>query len=221
MGGLVRGTNGSFYGTTSEGGHNDNGTVFRITTAGELTTIYTFCPQDQCPDGANPRAALIQATDGSLYGTTWGGGSKNHGTAFRIDLSGALRTLYRFCSLPNCVDGSQIVAGLVQDTDGNLYGTASNGGKYGGGTVFSLSVGLGPFVETRPTLGMAGKHVEILGTDLTGTTSLTFNGTPATFSVVSPSLIKTTVPAGATSGTVQVVTPGGTLNSNVAFRVIQ
>jgi len=219
--GLVHATNGSFYGTTVDGGQNGTGTVFRITPAGELTTIYSFCSQGgECPDGTLPRAALIQATDGSLYGTTWGGGSNDKGTAFRIDLNGALRTLHRFCSLPNCADGSQIVAGLVQDTDGNLYGTTWSGGAYGAGTIFSLSVRLGPFVETRPTRGMAGKRVEILGTDLTGTTSVTFNGTPATFTVVSPSLITTTIPAGATTGAVQVATPGGTLSSNVPFRVI-
>ena len=88
------------------------------------------------------------------------------------------------------------------------------------GTVFSLSVGLGPFVETQPTYGKVGAVVKILGTDLTGATSVSFNGTAAAFTVVSTSEITTTVPAGATSGTVQVVTPSGTLSSNVPFRVL-
>jgi uncharacterized protein (TIGR03437 family) len=74
-------------------------------------------------------------------------------------------------------------------------------------------------VETNPTSGKVGSAVKILGTDLTGATSVTFNGTAATFTVVSKSLITTTVPLGATTGTVQVVTPGGTLSSNVPFRV--
>ena len=87
------------------------------------------------------------------------------------------------------------------------------------GAVFSLSVGLGPFVKTLPISGKTGAAVEILGTALTGTTSVTFNGTEAAFTVVSPTEITTTVPAGATSGKVQVITPGGTLSSNVAFRV--
>ena len=75
-------------------------------------------------------------------------------------------------------------------------------------------------METRPASGKVGAAVEILGTDLTGATSVSFNGTAATFTVVSSSLITTTVPAGATTGTIQVVTPSGTLSSNVPFRVL-
>jgi hypothetical protein len=111
------------------------------------------------------------------------------------------------------------LAGLVQATDGDLYGTTEVGGLVYGGAVFSLSVGLGPFVETLPTSGKVGATVEILGTDLTGATGVTFNSAAAVFTVVSPSLITTTVPADATTGKVQVVTPGGTLSSNVPFRV--
>lgn len=100
-----------------------------------------------------------------------------------------------------------------------LYGTTAGGGAYNVGTVFSLSLGLGPFVETRPTAGKVGASVKILGTDLTGTTSVTFNGTAAAFTVVSGSFISTTVPVGATSGKVKVTTPTRTLSSNVVFRV--
>jgi uncharacterized protein (TIGR03437 family) len=74
-------------------------------------------------------------------------------------------------------------------------------------------------VKTQPDWGRAGRFVEILGTNLSGATSVSFNGTPAVFRVVLNSLIKTTVPEGATTGTVEVVTPGGTLSSNVPFRV--
>lgn len=80
-------------------------------------------------------------------------------------------------------------------------------------------MGLGPFVQTVPTSGKVGTAVGILGTNLTGATSVAFNGTATTFTVVSSSFIKTTVPAGATTGTVQVVTPSETLSSNVPFRV--
>jgi hypothetical protein len=93
------------------------------------------------------------------------------------------------------------------------------GGPNNDGTVFRLSVGLGPFVETQTTSGKVGAAVKILGTDLTGATSVSFNGTAAAFKVVSSSEITTTVPAGATTGTVRVVTPSGTLSSNVPFRV--
>lgn len=93
------------------------------------------------------------------------------------------------------------------------------GGRGQMGTIFSLSVGLGPFVKTQTTSGQLGEPVNILGTDLTGATSVTFNGVAATFTVVSSTLITTTVPAGATTGTAQVITPSGTLSSNVLFRV--
>jgi uncharacterized protein (TIGR03437 family) len=83
-----------------------------------------------------------------------------------------------------------------------------------------LSTGLSPFVSALPAAGKAGRVVGIVGNNLTGATSVTFNGTPATFTVVSGTVIKATVPAGATTGTIQVTTPSGTLNSNVAFVVL-
>ena len=98
----------------------------------------------------------------------------------------------------------------------NLYGRAT----FWSGTVFSLSIGLGPFVETQTTSGKVGAVVKLLGTDLSGATSVSFHGTAAVFEVVSSSLIATKVPAGATTGRVEVVTSTGTLSSNVPFRVL-
>ena len=89
----------------------------------------------------------------------------------------------------------------------------------GYGTIFSLSAGLGPFVITLPTSRQVGQRVIILGTNLNGAIGVSFNGTPATFSVVSSTEIAATVPSGATTGKAQVVTPRGTLSSNVPFRV--
>jgi uncharacterized repeat protein (TIGR03803 family) len=225
---LVQATDGNFYGTTESVG---TGTVFKITPSGTLTTLYTFCSQSGCTDGQYPTGALVQATDGSFYGTTFGGGTRRGscilgscGTVFKITPSGTLTTLHSFCSQSGCPDGANPEAAL-QDTDGMFYGTTYSGGAYPRvcgdrcGTVFSLSVGLGPFVKTQPASARVGGFVEILGTNLTGATSVSFNGTPAVFRVVLNSWIKTTVPEGATTGTVQVVTPGGTLSSNVPFRV--
>jgi uncharacterized repeat protein (TIGR03803 family) len=217
--GLVQDGNGNFYGTTYAGGPTGDGTIFMITPAGSLTTLYAFCSQSNCTDGASPFAGLIQGTDGNLYGTTRYGGANRQGAIFKITTSGAFAMLHSFCLQNNCTDGANPLAGLVQDTNGIFYGTTAYGGANGDGTVFSLSVGLGPFVKTNPTSGKVGKAVKILGTNLTGSTSVTFNGTAATFTVKSKSEITTTVPTGATTGTVQVVTPGGTLSSNVPFRV--
>jgi len=79
---FVQGTNGKLYGTTAAGGTNDEGTVFEMTTAGSLNTLYSFCSQAGCSDGAVGNAGLIQGTDGNFYGTTDAGGNNNFGTVF-------------------------------------------------------------------------------------------------------------------------------------------
>jgi uncharacterized repeat protein (TIGR03803 family) len=218
--GLVQAGDGNFYGTTYQS-YTGAGTVFKITPSGKLTTLYSFCSQGDCTDGAYPYAGLVQATDGNFYGTTFQGGADYSfcpggcGTVFEITAGGKLTTLHSF----DGTDGDFPYAGLVQDTNGTFYGTTRTGGANGEGTVFSLSVGLGLFVETQPTSGKVGAAVKILGTNLKGATSVTFNGTAATFTVVASSLITTTAPAGATTGTVKVATPSSTLTSNVTFRV--
>jgi uncharacterized repeat protein (TIGR03803 family) len=216
--GLVRATNGGFYGTTFWGGANGDGTVFKITASGVLTTLYSFCFQLKCADGANPSAGLTLATDGNFYGTTSGGvilGDNNgDGTVFKITPGGKLATLHSF----HVTDGAGPVGGLVQATNGNFYGTTPEGAG-GLGSVFRLSVGLRPFVETLPSKGKVGATVDILGTDLMGATSVSFNGTAATFKIVSKSEITATVPPGATTGKVTVRTPRRKLLSSIAFRV--
>jgi len=214
---LVQATDGNLYGTTLGPFY---GTIFSITPGGTLTTLHSF----DGADGSTPFAALIQATDGYLYGATTGGGANAEGTIFKISLSGTLTTLYNFCSQSGCTDGYGPIHTLFQDTNGKLYGTTPDGGTNnscadGCGTIFDLSVGLGPFVRTLPADGKVGAQVSILGNGLTSATSVTFNGTPATFAVVSSTLITATVPSGATTGTVQVTMPSGTLSSNLAFRV--
>lgn len=222
--GLVQDANGNFYGTASYGGDYFFGTAFEITPWGSLTVLYMFTGGS---DGSYP-LALWEATDGNFYGTTESGGLFNNqcnntngcGTLFRISQQGTLTTLHSFCSRRNCADGNDPGAGLIQATDGNFYGTTGEGGSGSAGTVFSLSGGLGPFIETVPTAGRVSHSVYILGTDLKGTTSVTFNGMLASFIVESPTAVKATVPIGATTGPVQVVTPNRTLTSNVNFRVL-
>ncbi len=220
-GSLVQASNGILYGTTLVGGTGNNGTVFSITPSGMFTTLYRFCSQSKCSDGAVPFGALIQATDGELYGTTFFGGvNGNYGTIFKITTSGTFTSVYSFCSQSGCTDSERPYAGLLQATNGDLYGTTTASGADGYGTVFSLSEGLGPFVKTQPTAAAVGAVVQILGNDLTGTTTVSFHGAVAVFEVVSDSEIKATVPAGATTGKVTVLTPSGTLTSNVAFSVV-
>ena len=131
--GLVQATDGNLYGTTGAGGAGwlgGEGTVFKITPSGTLTTLYSFCMQIGCPDGEAPVAGLVQATDGNFYGTT------QSGTVFKMTPSGTLTTLQN-------LSGSAI-AGLVQASDGNFYGTTNLGGDdncyfLGCGTVFKIT----------------------------------------------------------------------------------
>ena len=230
---LVQGADGFFYGTTAYGGNDVGGcseygcgTVFKISPAGKVTTLYNFCPEVGCTDGSFPVSGLVLATDGNFYGTTEGEGTPSlcsvgfcPGTLFVISPSGALTTLYEFCSQPDCADGVGSEAALVQGTDGKFYGTSVEGSD--SGIVFSLDVGLAPFVTFLVSTGKVGQTVGILGQGFTGTTAVSFNGTPATFTVKSDTFLTAVVPAGATTGFVTVTTPGGSLRSNIAYRVTQ
>jgi len=216
--GLIQAANGNFYGTTETGGAKGRGTVFEITPAGTLTTQYSFCAQSKCSDGAFPVSALVEATDGNFYGTTSYGGANQRGTIFELTSGNTLVTLHNF----NGTDGELFLGALLQATNGTFFGTSREGGTTNNdGTIFSISVGLGPFVATNPTSGKVGAHIVILGNNLKGATSVTFNGTnQPTFAVNnSGTAITTTVPAGATTGTVEVTTPKTVLKSNVVFRV--
>jgi uncharacterized repeat protein (TIGR03803 family) len=379
----ILGSDGNFYGTTETGGNRfGGGTVFKMTLDGQLTTLYSFCTTDECPDGSEP-GGIIQASDGNLYGITIGAALQDSGTLFRINpTTGKFTTLHYFCSAVNCVDGyeqstpiqgidgnlygttllgganggggvlykltldgqytvlynfcslSQCAdgggpTGLVQDAEGNFFGTTEGGGKDGYGTVFEFTTthqeivldnfdyvrgdpwgsltlandgnfygtsggdgslqdggtvfkvtptgeitfltvfgpcaddsgrypggivfestsgtlygvtsygnslgdcnnngfgygtifqvsGLSPLVETAPLAGPVGQSVIILGNGLTGSTRVTFNGVAASFTVESDTYIQATVPAGASTGVVSVVTPSGTLKSNPQFVV--
>jgi uncharacterized repeat protein (TIGR03803 family) len=229
---LIQARDGNFYGTTVSGGIRCNqsipacGTVFKITPRGNLTTLHRF----DLTDGANPNGAIIQATDGFFYGTTWYGGNTTAcpgigcGTVFRMTLSGTVTTLHSFVY----TDGAVPFAGLLQATNGVFYGNASSGGDLnctdfegqGCGTVFDLRVGLKPFVAFVIKAGGIGQRIGILGQGFIGTTAVSFNGTAARFTVRSQTLLTAIVPAGATTGSVTVTTPDGTLTSNVPFYVL-
>lgn len=228
FGHLVVTASGTIYGTTGGGGSGlDGGTVFELTPDGTLTTLFNFCMAQTCLEGAYPQSGLIQATDGKLYGAGDEGGFNNRGTLFRMTTAGTLIRLHSF----HATDGAYPLSPLIQGTDGNIYGTTANGGPtdrkvcpeaspFGCGTVFRMSLGIKPFVKTVQPAGGVGDSVIILGNGLTGSSSVTFNGTAATFSVVSDTEITATVPTGATTGPIHVVTPSATLATPVGFRVL-
>jgi uncharacterized repeat protein (TIGR03803 family) len=133
--GLIQAADGDFYGATGGGGGSASsvGTLFKLTPAGVETVLHTFVG---FPDGANPEAGLIQASDGNFYGTTYYGGANGSGTVFKLTLAGVETVLYSFTGIP---DGANPYAGLIQAVDGNFYGTTYRGGANGAGTVFKLT----------------------------------------------------------------------------------
>jgi uncharacterized repeat protein (TIGR03803 family) len=131
-GGVTLGSDGNFYGTTYGGGANNYGTVFKITPAGKLTTLYSFV--GAYADGNNPTYPVFQASNGDFYGVASSGGEYDNGTFFKITSSGSYTNLASFhCSVDGCTPNLP-----VQGTDGNFYGTTHNGGPNSGccGTVY-------------------------------------------------------------------------------------
>jgi uncharacterized repeat protein (TIGR03803 family) len=193
--GLVLNTNdGNFYGTTSQGGTNGEGTVFQITPSGAFTSLYSFTGGY---DGGNPRAALAPASDGSLYGTTQNGGTNYYGSVFQITTNGQFSSIYAFGSVVQtnvaistngytnvypCVTNIYYTTnyytnyaqldgdtpnGLVLGLDGNLYGTTQDGGTNGEGTVFEMSLN-GVLISSYSFTGGDGAYPQaglVQGTD--------------------------------------------------------
>jgi uncharacterized repeat protein (TIGR03803 family) len=137
--GLTLASNGDFYGTTTAGGASKDGTVFKMTPAGKVTLLHSFTGSS---DGSMPIGALVQASDGNLYGTCYSGGANGTGTVFRITAKGVFTKIYDFAAevAPGNI-GYLPKAGLIQASDGNLYGTAWEGGAFNAGTIYQLTLG--------------------------------------------------------------------------------
>ena len=142
VGNLIELSDSNFYGTTSKGGADHDGTIYELSSSGSFTTLYTFTGGD---DGGNPKTGLISGTDGALYGTTVTDGSNGSGTVYELTSSGSFTTLYTFSALVTNSNGIQANAdganpyGLTTGSDGYLYGTTAAGGASGVGTFFELT----------------------------------------------------------------------------------
>jgi len=136
---LAEGPGGDFYGLTSTGGADGEGTVFQITTTGTLKTLYSFCSQTDCDDGEVPADGLVVAADGSFYGVTTGGGNYFNGLVFNITASGTYSVVSDFCRLGGCFDGALPQAAPTLSKNGTLYGTTTAGGDANEGTVYALT----------------------------------------------------------------------------------
>jgi uncharacterized repeat protein (TIGR03803 family) len=135
---LIQATDGNLYGTAQFGGKYNCGTAFKMNRSGAVLLYYSFpC----APGGALPSTPLVQASDGNFYGTTQEGGSgsgqQGNGTVFKMNQKGKVSTLYRFPG--GTVNVTSVSSGLVQGTDGNLYGTTAAGGTFGLGTLYQIT----------------------------------------------------------------------------------
>jgi uncharacterized repeat protein (TIGR03803 family) len=227
VGSLVEGNDGNFYGVTAGNQSQENmfGSVFEVTPAGVLTTLHALTGT---MDGAYPAAGLVFGSDGNFYGTAQAGGG---GTLFQVTPTGAFNVLFNFDT--DAGNDGYLPTNLVQHTNGLLYGVTTSGGSRSGigtyncqlninsgcGVVYSWNAGLAPFVSSVQLMGAVGSAVEILGQGFTSSTTVSFNGTPASVIVQSGEALSATVPAGATTGSITVTTSTGTLTSNRQFIV--
>jgi uncharacterized repeat protein (TIGR03803 family) len=208
---LIQGTDGNYYGTTTGGGTGTFGVLFRLGSSFGETVLHDF----SSTGARDPQAGLMQATDGNLYGVSINSGNLNGSILYSFNPStSAYSEVYLFSGV------EFFSAPLMQHTSGLFYGPSWTGGTHSDGFLYSVDMGLGPFVTFVHAQGKVGSTAEILGQGFTGATSVTFNGVPAaSFAVASDTYITGVVPSGATTGSVVVTTPGGTLTSNVNFRV--
>ncbi len=173
--GFLIGPEGNLFGTASTGGSSGAGVVFKLTETGVQKVLYNFTGG---ADGANPNSRLIFDASGNFYGTTFAGGADGAGTVFKLTQAGVETVLHSF---KGGTDGANPIAKLTFDSEGNLYGTTSAGGAYGGGTVFEVSKGGTETVlhsfgygtdGSDPVAGVSiTKKGEIFGTTSTGGSS--------------------------------------------------
>jgi uncharacterized repeat protein (TIGR03803 family) len=213
---LVQGLDGNYYGTTLGGGAFNAGVVFRVTRDGVLTVLHNF-DFGNSDGGTLCTAGLVLGGGTVFYGVAAGGGTNGSGTFFQITSDGTYAVLYNFRQST----GSAPYATPMQHTNARIYGLTNTGGSRNSlGVTYGIDLALPSFVKLIPAAGRIGMKVGVLGNGLSGTTSVSFNGTSATFTISSDTFLTATVPTGATTGFVVVTRPAGTLTSNTKFRVI-
>jgi len=212
-GGLAAGSDGNFYGTTTAGGTANAGVIYRITPSGTYRVMVDWDNKNTI-DGYQAYAGLIAGADGNLYGATIWGGLNGDGVIFSMTTDGAYTVLYNFDG-PN---GNGAYATPMQHTNGALYGITDRGGAAGYGVVYGFDAGLAPFLKLLTNAGKVGDTVGALGKGFAQAIGVEFNGTPASFHVISDTYLTAAVPSGET-GFVTVEMTSGHLTSSTIFRV--
>jgi uncharacterized repeat protein (TIGR03803 family) len=195
---LTLGENGNLFGTTSSGGLNNAGTIFRLTPDGEFTTLVDFSGESAPAPGSSPLGALLLGSDGHLYGTTSAGGPQDEGTAFRLTQGGQFTSLFSFGGSEAEDHGSEPSVTLVEGEDGNFYGTAGPGGRFENATVYMMTpegvvTTFHEFQNDENPEGplVAGPNGDLYGVQAVQGTAgqiyrMVFRGTPTTYLLAPP-----------------------------------
>jgi uncharacterized repeat protein (TIGR03803 family) len=174
--GVIEDSNGNLFGTTQSGGLYGNGTVFEVQAgSGTITTLANF---SVASNAFAPSAGLVMDSKGNLFGTTSEGGPSNAGAVFEVQAgSGSATTLASF----NGTNGFRPMAGLIEDSSGNLFGTTSGGGTSSDGTLFEVQAGSGTVTTLASFNGTNGADpedslIEDINGNLFGTTAGSVSG---------------------------------------------
>jgi uncharacterized repeat protein (TIGR03803 family) len=213
---LLQGNDGNFYGTTTEGGIFNGGTIFKITPAGIFSIIHNFDQIHGSSQGYDPEAGLIQASDGNFYGTTRSRARNNLGVVFRITPSGVYTVIKTFNSV---LEGGMSASPLVQHTNGFLYSASDGLGLNNAGNLYRIGLGLPATILAIPNTAKAGSKIGIYG-NFTGATGIKFNGVSALLTGTSNTSRIATVPAGPATGRITITKATGTLTSSKPFLVL-
>ncbi|HVO62821.1 MAG TPA: choice-of-anchor tandem repeat GloVer-containing protein [Terriglobales bacterium] len=217
-GGLMQASDGKLYGTTPNGGNSSGGVVFQVTTGGVYKVLHSFAAAAPATDGYGSVAGLVQGSDGFLYGVNPNGGAGGFGTLFKINSTGkTFQVLHNF----DGVTGAGPTSTPILHTNGKIYAMTTSGGAFHQGVVYSLDNALKPFASLFVTWsGKVGTSVGVLGQGFSNATAVKFGTGPGTFVAANDTYMTAAVAAGATTGHVTVLEPGGNLASPQTFKVV-
>ena len=213
---LMQGVDNALYGTCSNGGTGAGGVLFRVTTGGVYKVLVNFTSGGV--NGSTPYAGVVQGSDKFLYGVASTGGGNGLGVFFKVSTTGTGYTvLHNF----GTTDGDTPDSTPMLHTNGIIYGTTFHGGSHVAyGAVYSMNVGLKPFVE--PLILHSAKvnaSVGLLGQGFNTATGVTFGTGTGTLTITNDTFATGKILSGATTGLITVKEPGGNLSTLQNFKI--